>query len=196
MFENLGNWSSHYYNVPNYTIIAPVLGLTAYNSSGATLVLDERINLSTLGEDKNIKVRFFRGGVDGKLEKVPICAKFGGDGGLVELKTMSEPYVCETKSEGHYGLVVPLMEEGNEKVDRKRYYESKRWALGFGIGSGVIGLVLVGLGFVRTVKVVKRKKIREMEEMSEKGEAIDVFWVGGSKMPSASMIRTQPALEN
>ncbi|KAF7826130.1 plant/F17O14-7 protein [Senna tora] len=202
VYENLGNLSSRYYNVPNHSIIAPVLGLMAYNSSGTTLIESTRLKLSILGGREgqtSIKVRFFQGGVHGKKGKVPICAVFGG-GGMVELKNTSksesEGYVCEAEKEGHYSLVVPLLEEEAEKVERRRKFWGRRWNLGLGIGSGVIGMGLVGLVIVGFVMALKRRKMREMEEKAEKGEAFGVFWVGESKMPCASMIRTQPTLEN
>ena len=36
----------------------------------------------------------------------------------------------------------------------------------------------------------------DMEKVSERGESFDTVWIGKSKLPSASMVRTQPVLEN
>jgi hypothetical protein len=49
---------------------------------------------------------------------------------------------------------------------------------------------------VNLVKAAKRKKIKKLENNSENGEPFDTFWIGDSKLPLASMIRTQPVLEN
>ncbi|XP_054783945.1 uncharacterized protein LOC129290902 [Prosopis cineraria] len=194
IFENFGNWSSRYYHVPNHTIVAPVLGLLAYNTSETALVLSRRLNLS-IREETPIKVRFFRSWVHGNNEEKPVCAKLGDDGRLVELKEMREPFVCDTQSEGHYTLVVPVLEEAKNKDARQRYHNRTRWAALIGIGSGLIVLLLVICVFV-VIKLLKRRKLKTMEETAEKGEIIGEFWVGLSKMPSASMVRTQPALEN
>ncbi|XP_076916610.1 uncharacterized protein LOC143576390 [Bidens hawaiensis] len=34
VYSNLGNWSSDYYNVPNHTLVAPVVGFNIYGSPG------------------------------------------------------------------------------------------------------------------------------------------------------------------
>ncbi|XP_028769349.1 uncharacterized protein LOC114726802 [Neltuma alba] len=192
VFENFGNWSSRYYDVPNHTMVTPVLSLMAYNTSEAGLVLSQRLNLS-IPEKNPIKVRFFRSWVHGKRGEKPICAKLGNDGRLVGLKNMSEPFVCEIRSEGHYTLVVPSLEEAKDKGQKDN--NRTRWIVVLGIGSGLIVLLFVVFVFV-CVKVMKRRKIQKMEEKSEKDVIIGEFWVGQSKMPAASMVRTQPALEN
>ncbi|WJX86873.1 hypothetical protein P8452_69124 [Trifolium repens] len=46
------------------------------------------------------------------------------------------------------------------------------------------------------IKAAKRKKIKKLENNSENGEPFDTFWIGDTKLPFASMIRTQPVLEN
>ncbi|KAK4266939.1 hypothetical protein QN277_023796 [Acacia crassicarpa] len=194
VFENFGNWSSRYYHVPNHTIVAPVLGLMAYNTSATALVLSKRLNLS-MPEENPIKVRFFRSWVRVEKEEKPICAKLGNGGRLIGLKNMSKPFVCETESEGHYTLVVPSLEEAKNRDKRQRHNNRTRWIVVLGIGSGFIVLLFVVFVLVG-VKVVKRRKMEKMEEKAEKGETIGEFWVGQSKMPSASMVRTQPALEN
>lgn len=194
VFENFGNWSSHYYLVPNHTIVAPVLGLMAYNTSDTALVLSERLSL-IVPEENPIKVRFFRSWFRGKKEGKPVCAKLGNDGRLIGLKNMSEPFVCETQSDGLYTLVVPLLVEAENKDKRRMYNNRTRWDVVIGIGSGLIVLLFVIFVLV-SVKVVKRKKIEKMEEIAEKGETISEFWIGQSKMPCASMVRTQPTIEN
>ncbi|KAL4385787.1 hypothetical protein GQ457_15G019530 [Hibiscus cannabinus] len=57
-------------------------------------------------------------------------------------------------------------------------------------------LVVVLARVAINVRRWERKKIETMEKESETGVALDTFWIGGDKMPSASMIRTQPILEH
>ncbi|KAG5021788.1 hypothetical protein JHK85_018130 [Glycine max] len=190
LFENLGNWSSHYFNVPNHTIVAPVFGVMAYNSSEKVLV-DEKINFTTHGDP--IRIRFPHVGQHGKND-TPICAEFSA-GELVKFKNMTEPYVCEVYSQGHYTLVVPSFpspKEPNSRSHSKRF--TKWWVLGFVIG--FVGLVILVLSLLALVKEAKKRRIRKMERNSEGGELFDTFWIGETKLPSASMLRTQPTLEN
>lgn len=185
LFENLGNWSSHFYNVPNYTMVAPVFGLMGYDSSEKAFVDNEKINLVIQGDP--IIIRFPHVGTRVK-KNVPICAKFGA-GGSVEFNNMTKPYVCEANSTGHYTLVVP---ESHTKSKAKRL--TTWWVLGFVIG--FVGLVILALVLIALVKAAKRRRIGKMERNSEGGEPFDTFWIGDTKLPLATMSRTQPTLEN
>ncbi|KAH1149697.1 hypothetical protein GYH30_043967 [Glycine max] len=190
LFENLGNWSSNYYNVPNHTMVASVFGVMAYSSS-ETAFVDEKINFTTHGDP--IRIRFPHVDQHGEND-TPICAKFRA-GGLVKFKNMTKPYVCEVYSQGHYTLVVPSFpspKEPNTRSHSKRF--TKWWVLGFVIG--FTGLVILVLILLALVKEAKKRRIRKMEKNSEGGELFDTFWIGESKLPSASMLRTQPTLEN
>lgn len=181
LYQNLGNWSSYYYHVPGYRLVAPVVGLTAYDSSNSRTIGNRRVDFSIMGDP--ISVHFFNIVIQaGKNDHVmPKCVEFGADGSF-ELQDMNESYVCITHGEGHFSVVVLKKQEGNMKL----------WALGFGF----VGLVSVVLVMVAIVRLLRRNKMRKMEKQSERGVAFDTFWIGGSKMPSASMVRTQPALEN
>nr|POE82213.1 hypothetical protein CFP56_49829 [Quercus suber] len=121
LFQNFGNWSSYYYNVPGYRLVAPVFGFLAYDSMHSGMIGIHKLKFYGLKDP--IAFQFSHHVLEGK-NVTPKCVIFSADG------------------------------------------------------------------------LVKKKKIRKMEKQSEKGVAIDTFWIGGTKMPSASMIRTQPALEN
>jgi hypothetical protein len=178
LYQNLGNWSSYYYNVPGYRLVAPVVGLTAYDSSNSSTIGNRRVDFSIMGDP--ISVHFLNIVIQDHV--TPKCVEFGADGSF-QLQDMNESYVCITHGEGHFSVVVlKKQEEGNMKL----------WALGFGF----VGLVSVVLVMVAIARLLRRKKMRKMEKQSERGVAFDTFWIGGSKMPSASMVRTQPALEN
>ncbi|TKY64021.1 hypothetical protein E2542_SST13911 [Spatholobus suberectus] len=186
LFENLGNWSSHYYNVPNYTMVAPAFGVMAYRSSKSALI-DRKINFTIQGDP--IIIRFPHVEQNRKND-TPICAKFSA-GGLVKFKNMTRPYFCEAHSQGHYTLVVPSFPSPKEPQS-KRF--NTRWVLGFVIG--FVGLVILVLILLALVKEAKRRRIRKMERNSSVGELFDTFWIGETKLPLASTIRTQPILEN
>ncbi|KAE9595766.1 hypothetical protein Lal_00030485 [Lupinus albus] len=189
LYENLGNWSSHYYNVPNYTMLAPVFGIIPYTSSETTLIDCEKMNLIIQG--KPIRIQFPHIRPHAK-NVTPICVKFGADGS-VKFRNMIKPYVCEAKSEGHYTIVVPTTKSHTQNLS-KGFKFNIWWVLGFVIC--FVGLFVLVLVLIIVVKVVKRRKIRKMEKNSEKGEAFDTFWIGETKVPFASIRRTQPVLEN
>jgi hypothetical protein len=180
LYQNLGNWSSYYYNVPGYRLVAPVVGFMAYDSSNSSTVGNRTVDFSIMGDP--ISVHFLHSNVpaEGENDVTPQCVKFGADGSF-KLQDMNESYACITQGEGRFSVVVPDKQDGLEKF----------WAFGF------VGLVLLLLVMAAIAILLRRKKkMRKMEEQAERGVAFDTFWVGGSKIPSASMVRTQPALEN
>ncbi|KAK7275297.1 hypothetical protein RIF29_16409 [Crotalaria pallida] len=196
LYENLGNWSSHYYNVPNHTMIAPVLGVIPYTSSETTLIDCEKMDLIIQRDPITVHFTNVRRPHDENV--TPICAKFGS-GGSVKFSNMTMPYVCEAHDQGHYTLVVPSSKAPTHTVAHAHAQsKSKRfniwWVLGFVIG--FVGLVMLVLISITIVKMAKRRRIRKMEKSSERGVALDTFWIGETKLPSASTMRTQPVLEN
>ncbi|KAK4382962.1 hypothetical protein Sango_2821600 [Sesamum angolense] len=153
VYQNLGNLSSSYYNVPNYTFVAPVIGFLAYdpNRSSASYGM---IELHLLSDD-------------------PIFN--------VTVKSS-----CIVRRQGHFSVVVPY--QPNQAI-RKSY-----WVMG--IAAGVVGLVLLLVIGILAYRWIKGKRIKKMERSSERSEGLDTIWVGRSRMPFASGIRTQPAIEN
>ena len=186
VYEDLGNWSSLYYKVPNYSLVAPVIGFTVYDSPN--VLGTKKLNLSIQG--KPISIWFNQIELQGRND-TPKCVKFGDDGSY-EIKKMSERHGCFTRSQGYFSVVVPSQSPPVLITKRKSYL--KWWLIGF--GGGFIGVVLLVLATIAIFKIVKRKRLRAMEKQSEKGVSFDTFWVGRSRMPSASMIRTQPAIEH
>ncbi|PPD98700.1 hypothetical protein GOBAR_DD04284 [Gossypium barbadense] len=95
--------------------------------------------------------------------------------------------VCVTRTPGSFSVAASSMAKKKRRI-------WKWWVIGFVAGGvGVVVLVLAGVAIVNTWK---RKKIKTMEKESETGMTLDTVWVGGDKMPSASMIRTEPKLEH
>lgn len=187
VYENLGNWSSVYYQVSNYTLVAPVVGFLAYDSNPSAIGT-QKLNFSTQGDP--IAIRFPHIDEQAGQNFTPKCIEFGA-GGRFEIKNMTEANECLTHGEGHFSLVVPSSETPTPKP-MPAPNKKERWK---GLVAGIFGFVLLGLVMIVMYKLVRRRQIRAMEKQSEKDVAFNTFWVGRSKMPSASMTRTQPYLE-
>ncbi|PSS24251.1 Lipoprotein signal peptidase [Actinidia chinensis var. chinensis] len=187
MYQNLGNWSSYYYNVPNYTLVTPIVGLLFYNATNSST---RNSKLSPVVNKDPILVHFPQISVSENHKNVSFqCARFGANGS-VELTNMTLENACVTRDQGHFSIVVPSPPPAAKK--REKFW--KWWVVGFGVG--IVGLVLVAFLGVVMCKFVKRKRIGQMERQSERSETLDTIWVGMSKMPSATGIRTQPVLES
>ncbi|KAL1546369.1 hypothetical protein AAHA92_22973 [Salvia divinorum] len=169
VYQNLANWSSHYYNVPNHTFVAPVIGFLSYDSNG-----NEAVEIrSKGGEPLLLDFRTYGGGGGTKR-----CVRFDRNGTLEVSSTTREGW-CVVRGRGHFSVVVP--NEGR-----------RHWEVWMGVVLGILGVFLV----VLCVLMWKRKKMRGMEEEAERSEELETVWIGRSRMPFASGIRTQPVLEN
>ncbi|KAK6136584.1 hypothetical protein DH2020_029674 [Rehmannia glutinosa] len=139
VYQNLGKWSTFYYNVPNYTFVAPVIGYLAYDSN--TNSTNHGIIELNISGDSFVIVRFQNLALeDGEDVGIMKCVRFGTDG-RIEFTNLT-------------------------------------------LGSSCVA------------KLFKWQKLRKMERQSEKSEGLDTIWIGNSKMPTASGIRTLPSLEN
>lgn len=187
VYENLGNLSSQYYNVVNHSLIAPVVGFIAYDASKLTLN-NEKLEFYMNADP--ISITFSSIDLQGQ-NVTPKCVKFGDDGS-VEFSNMTNYNVCRTQSAGRFSVVVPTPPYTPDETSNKHSN-----MLVIVLVAALCGFILLGLVFVFVVSAVaKKRKIREMESESEKGVAFETFWVGRSRLPSASMIRTQPVLEH
>ncbi|XP_019194792.1 PREDICTED: uncharacterized protein LOC109188618 [Ipomoea nil] len=191
VYENLGNWSSSYFvNPPNHTLISPVMGLIAYEANG-TNGSSGKIELNVIKDP--ITLHFPH--ISFPNPSAVKCVGFQSNG-TVEFSNLSRKRTCSVRGIGHFSLAIPTPTPP-EKQQKKKKKKSSAWKWGVIIGSsivlGIVGLVLL-IGF--TYKGVKGKRLGKMERQSEKSESLDCVWVGSSKMPCATSIRTQPALEN
>ncbi|KAI3449239.1 hypothetical protein Pfo_005904 [Paulownia fortunei] len=166
VYQNLGNWSSSYYNVPNYTFVAPVIGFLAYDPNRSSINYG-LIELNVMGNDPII-VRFPN--ISIQEDEINVTVKSS----------------CVVRRQGHFSVVIPF-QPNKDKV-------LKWWMMG--IAAAVVGLVLLVVIGIVAYKWIKGKRIRKMERQSERSEGLDTIWIGRSRMPSASGIRTQPVLEN
>lgn len=183
VYENLGNWSSDYYKVPGFSLVSPVVGFMAYDATNLSALGNLKINFSISGDPISVH---FPSILVPKDENETKCVTFGDDGS-VQFSNMTTPNVCFAQGQGHFSVVVPA-----SPVKKQRWW--KWWAVGF--GGGFAGLIIAAVAVLAVVKVVKKKKLEEMERKSENSEALNTIWIGRSKIPSATMIRTPPVLEN
>ncbi|KAL6982030.1 hypothetical protein U1Q18_023647 [Sarracenia purpurea var. burkii] len=189
IYLNLGNWSSYYYNVPNYTLVAPVVGILFYNATNPKL---GNVKLNLWVNKDPILVHFPHIVLSDDDNNMTMqCVRFDPNGS-VELTNTTVPGTCIARNYGHFSIVVPSLSSAVVSAPSKKKDRCwKWWVVGFGVG--VVGLVLV---WVVICKFVKWRRIGKMQRQSERGEALGSTWVGRSKMPSATWIRTQPVLEN
>lgn len=190
VYENLGNWSSHYYKVPGHALISPVIGFMVYNATDSATRWHVKLNLKLLGDHITISYHGLPSpNVSTEMMK---CATLGRMGS-VRLTNMTRPGVCLVKGQGHFALVVPSLGEEGKKKKKKKKEVWKWWVIK--LGAGLLGLVLLGVVGVIIFTLVGRRRLRKMEREAEQGETLGSIWIGRSKMPSAARVRTQPALE-
>ncbi|OVA01892.1 Protein of unknown function DUF1191 [Macleaya cordata] len=188
VYQNLGNLSSQYYNVPGYSMVTPVVGFMAYNASNLDTINGiTKLNLSVTGDPISIHFPLPEESTNSSLQ----CVRFNA-GGSMDFSEMKLPNVCLTRDQGHFSVVVRSATPKGVLKGKDRLW----MFLVIGFVLGIVGLILVGLvGFV-VVKIVKMKRIGEMEREADEGEAFETIWVGSSRMPSAKIIRTTPMIEN
>ncbi|XP_024995960.1 uncharacterized protein LOC112529118 [Cynara cardunculus var. scolymus] len=198
VYSDLGNESSHYYSVPNYTLVAPVVGFNIYGSRNSTGQIGNfttpvtKLNLTLVGGP--ILVQFPK--ISLPQNEKPKCVRFYLDG-TVEMTNMTLQNMCIVQDQGHFSIVIrtspPIQQAPKENKERVKGLW-KWWAMGFGIG--VFGLLLLGFIIFIIIRIFRMRKIGKMEKESQRNEDLDTTNVGHSRMPSASLIRTQPNIEN
>ncbi|XP_030540969.1 uncharacterized protein LOC115748580 [Rhodamnia argentea] len=186
--ENLQNWSSSYYEVPGYRLVSPVVGFMMFDASNSSGVGNQMLNLSIKGNPILVSLSPAEPELRTSNQSVR-CAEFRPNGS-VGFSNVTSPNGCVARRQGHFALVVPAPAPQQKKKEVRFW---KWWVVGF-VG-GFLVLVSVSLIVWGTYKLVVRQRIKEMEKESEKGVSFDTVWIRTSKMPSASMLRTQPILE-
>ncbi|XP_048141219.1 uncharacterized protein LOC115740847 [Rhodamnia argentea] len=113
------------------------------------------------------------------------CAAFYANG-TVHFSTMGSAYTCYARDQGRFSIILP-----SETRKRK---PGNCWVIGLVLG--FVGMALMCyVGFVLR-RMSRLKKVQVMERRADEGELFKTIWVGGSKMPSATVTRTPPVLEN
>lgn len=209
VYQNLGNWSSLYYNKPGFDLVAPVLGILAYDASNLSAINLQELQI--VSTKQPILIRF----PEVPQGLTPICISFYLNGS-VSLRNASSGNVCSTNDQGHFSLIVeskalsptptPAPVPGNIPPPnapaplvpvsaRKKKSTTWKIVLGIALGSAalIVSLVLLGFGMF---KYKQTAKIARMEHQADQGEALQTTAVGSSRAPAAGGTRTQPMLEN
>ncbi|KAL8028141.1 hypothetical protein ABFX02_14G140300 [Erythranthe guttata] len=185
VYQNLGNRSSNYYSVPDYEFVAPVVGFLAYDSNKSSINYG-LIELKLMRDDPII-VHFPDIFVEENGMK---CVRFDANG-PIELSNVEAKNSCFVRRQGHFSVVVPYQEKKDKVVIINKWW----MIVGIACG-GVVGLIILIVVIFVAYKWIKRKRIKKMERQTERNEGLDTIWIGRSRMPSATCVRTQPVLEN
>ncbi|KVH91092.1 G-box binding, MFMR [Cynara cardunculus var. scolymus] len=152
VYSDLGNESSHYYSVPNYTLVAPVVGFNIYGSRNSTGQIGNfttpvtKLNLTLVGGP--ILVQFPK--ISLPQNEKPKCVRFYLDG-TVEMTNMTLQNMCIVQDQGHFSIVIrtspPIQQAPKENKERVKGLW-KWWAMGFvspssGVWSCYIDMLVV-----------------------------------------------------
>ncbi|TKY60692.1 hypothetical protein E2542_SST17791 [Spatholobus suberectus] len=187
VYQNLGNWSSLYYNLPGYSLISSVVGFMVFDASNVTDPSMRNLTLNTMGQPISIQFPNITFMGMGSINSRVRCVAFNANG-TFQLTEMSSPGVCYSRDPGHFSVVLPLEKK------RGPWY-SYLWAV-IGFVVGFFGLIIVGYAGISSTRLLKSKRIQAMEKQANEDQVLESRWVGNSKMPSAAVTRTQPVLES
>ena len=188
VYQDLGNWSSQYYTFQNYSLITSVVGFVAFDASNSSAKSITKVTLSTTG--KPISIYFPTLNLTENTKSKIMCVTFAANG-TSYLSEMSSRGLCHSTEEGHFSVVV---QESDKVVKRRKQRLWHWWLKGFFLG--LAGLILVACAGVVLLRLLRTKRIQIMERQADEDLVLSSRWVGQSKMPSATVTRTQPALEN
>ncbi|KAL0712435.1 hypothetical protein Bca4012_019413 [Brassica carinata] len=185
VYETLGDYSSSvYFRLgDNYSFISPVIGFTAYDATNTNDL--KKLNLS-IERDNPIMIKFAPYEAHHQSRGIKCVALES-----LNFSNTTRNYSCATtNSRGHYALVAL---NRKHKPESKLELARRKW---WWTALTIIGIsVLLALVIVGVVKLVRKKRFKEMERESEKSEMVGNVWIGQSRMPAATMVRTQPSLE-
>ncbi|CAN1793768.1 hypothetical protein LINPERHAP1_LOCUS20104 [Linum perenne] len=183
VFFNLGpDLSPLYFDVPGFSLIAPVIGFSAYDA--AANFSDPAVESLQFTSSSSILVQ-----IPHRLHwaSAAKCVKFIGREGLVQFSNLTGDLGCEALGGGKFTVVVPEAKKEETAVVIRKVIVAV---------AGAMAAVLMVVICVTSYKMVRSNRMGKMEGEAENGLAFDTMWIGRSKMPSAAMVRTQPAIEH
>ncbi|XP_008788048.2 uncharacterized protein LOC103705920 [Phoenix dactylifera] len=200
VYQNLGNWSSTYYNLPGFTYLTPVLGLLAYDA--VNLSANNLPELGVIVSKSPISINF----TNVSMAPSARCVYFNLDG-IPEFGDLVSSSACLTYRQGHFSIVVntsgvapsPAPSEvpsPSPSPVRAKRNASKVWKIVGAVVGGFAALVLLALLVAWMCRYRQKRKVAEMERHADVGEALQMARVGTTQAPLASGTRTQPVLEN
>ncbi|XP_059296763.1 uncharacterized protein LOC132049831 [Lycium ferocissimum] len=198
VYQNLGNWSARYYNLPGYIYLAPVLGLLAYDASNLSATNLPELDIKASGQPISISFSDVKPLPVGSSAK---CVSIDLQGSLNFSKVLSDN-TCTTFQHGHFSIVTESIAPSPAPVSppsvihhKGKKNKSKVWIIVGSVAGGLVLMFLLGLLIACASKYKRRKKMQEMERAAEVGEALQMTNVGSTKAPAATVTRTQPTLE-
>ncbi|GLJ23973.1 hypothetical protein SUGI_0455690 [Cryptomeria japonica] len=218
VYQNFQNLSSLYYSTPEFQLVAPILGLLAYDASNLNATNPQE--LSFIATESPISIRFSN--VSSTKGSTPRCI-FYNLNGTVSLSNVSSTNVCSSNSQGHFSLVIesvapapapspvtppsppspsggvpptmPTTPSSGLVPPPGKTSQTWKVAVGSSIG-GVAAAVLVGILCFGFLKYREKSQIEHMELQAEQAETLQTSVVGGNRTLIAGGTRTQPMLEN
>ncbi|KAL2330456.1 hypothetical protein Fmac_018037 [Flemingia macrophylla] len=203
VYQNLGNWSTRYYPLPNYTYLAPVLGLLAYDGSNLSATNLPELDIQASDGPMLVKFRDVKSAPQGAVAK---CVWFGLQGSS-NFSNVTGGNTCSSSQQGHFSIVVhytatpapsPQPEKGSapSAQGEGENDNKKTWIIVGSVVGGLALLVLLSLLVLCMNKYKQKKKMQHMERAAEVGEALQMASIGDTKAPAATVTRTQPTLEH
>ncbi|KAI8557275.1 hypothetical protein RHMOL_Rhmol05G0323200 [Rhododendron molle] len=204
VYQNLGNWSSVYYPLPNYVYLAPVLGLLAYDASNLSAKNLTELDIRATNQSISINFSDVKAVPDGSVAK---CVWFDLDGSVNFINLVSDN-TCSTFEQGHFSIVIesiapspspvsPVPPPGAPKpTGGGKKNHTTLWIILGSVLGGLAALVLLGFLALWVAGYKQRKQMQQMERAAEVGESLQMTSVGSTKAPAATVTRTQPTLES
>lgn len=184
VYQNLGNWSEVYYPPSNFTYLAPVLGLLAYNASN--LSATNLPELSIVASRDPIMVDFSNMG-QAPSGSTPKCVWFSLQGS-VNFGNMSSGRKCLTTEQGHFSVVVESV--GGKGKSRKV------WIIVGSVAGGLVLLILLAILGLWVKKHRHKRRVSRMQTAADTGEPLEMATIRGTTFPRAMLMRTQPVIEH
>ncbi|CAL0328379.1 unnamed protein product [Lupinus luteus] len=192
VYQNLGNWSTRYFPLPNYTYLAPVLGLIAYNGSNLSATNLQVLHVNASSDPILVTFHDAKSPPHGTVAK---CVWFYLNGSF-NFSNVIRGNTCYASQQGHFSIVVKSNAPLTPKGEGEKSKSNKVWIIIVGSVVGGIALVVVLSFLVLWMRKFKQKmKMKQMENAADVGEPLHMTSVGDTKAPAATVTRTQPILE-
>ncbi|QCE12149.1 uncharacterized protein LOC114185537 [Vigna unguiculata] len=211
VYQNLGSRSSRYYPLTDYTYLAPVLGLLAYDGSNLSASNLSEIDIDASDGPILVKFRTVKSVPHGAVAK---CVWFDLQGSS-NFSDVTADNTCSSFQQGHFSIVVkspapspapapapptpasPPKKRPSPSAQGKGEKDNKKvWIIVGSVVGGLVLLVLLSLLVLWMRKYKQKKKMQQMERAAELGEPLQMASIGDTKAPAATVTRTQPTLEH